>query len=74
MKPFRNDATVNTTNLQQGELIHMYLSFYNVTSIRGFYSITTSLCENNIILWPFPTASKQALVHIIHFILTTLKN
>ena len=32
------------------------------------------LCKNNKIIWVFTTASKQSHVHIIRFILKTLKN
>ena len=33
---FFRDTTVDTTNLQKGELFHMDFEFYNVTSIQGF--------------------------------------
>ena len=48
--------------------------FYNVTYVRGFTSILTVVCENNIMMWLFPAASKQSHVHIIRFIITTFKN
>ena len=41
-------TTVDTINLQPGELIHTDLEFYNITSIRGFTSILTVVSENNI--------------------------
>ena len=52
----------------------MYFAFYNVTSIHGFTSMVTVICEKNRILWVFPTASKISPSHIIGFILTTLNN
>ena len=67
-------ATFDTSNLQPGEIIHTDFTFYNVTSIRGFTSILSVICENTIMLWEFLTASKRAPVHTIRFILTTLEN
>ena len=66
--------TVNTSNLQPGELIHMEFAFYNFTSIRSFTSIITVVCAKTRMLWVFPTASKRAPVRIIRFTLTTLIN
>ena len=65
--------TVDTTNLQPGELIHINCAFYKVTSVRGFTSIITVVCEKTIIIWVFPTASKRSPVQIIYFVLPTLK-
>ena len=65
---------VYKTNLQPVEIIHMYFVFYNVTSIRGFTSLLTVLCENTRILWLFPNTSKRYLVCIIRVILRTLNN
>ena len=42
--------TVDTTNLQPVEIIHMDLDFYNVTSIRGFNSMLNVVCANTIML------------------------
>ena len=67
-------STVDTNNLQPGEHIHMDFSFCNVTSIRGFTSMITVVCENIIMIWLFPTSSKQTHVPIICCVLTTLKN
>ena len=72
MTTFPKGTTVDTGNLQPGELIHMEFDFYNVTSIRGFTSMLTVVCANTRILWVLPTASKLAPVRIIRFILTTL--
>ena len=47
MKNSPKGTTVDTTNLQPGELIHMDFDFYNMTSIRGFTSMLTVVCENN---------------------------
>ena len=67
-------TTIDTTHFQRGELIHMDFVFYNVTSIRGFNSILTVNCSKTISLWISPDASRQDHIHIIRFILTTLKN
>ena len=52
----------------------MYFSFYNRTSVRGFTSMLTVVCAKTVILWIFPTSSKMAPFHIIHFILTKFNN
>ena len=67
-------TTVDTSNLQTGELIPLEFAFYNVTSIRGFTSILNVYCINNRMLWVFPTASQKYPVYIILFILTIVKN
>ena len=66
--------TVDTTNLQPVEIIHMDLEFYNVTSIRGFNSMLNVVCANTIMLWVFPNAPTKSSVHTINLILTTLNN
>ena len=67
-------TTFDTTNLQPGELIHVYFTFYNVTYIRGFTSMLTIFCERTRMIWVLPTVSKLSPVCIIRFILTTLNN
>ena len=42
--------TVDTTNLQSGELIHIESDFYNVTYIWGLTSIITLVCTKTITL------------------------
>ena len=74
MTTINKGPTVDTSNLQTGELVHMDFSFYNVTSVCGFTSMLTVVCAKNIVLWVFPTASKIAPVCIIRFILKTLIN
>ena len=74
MTTINKGATVDTSNLQPGELIHMKFAFYNVTYIRGFNSMLTVVCEKTIMLWVFRTASKIAHVRIIRFILKILMN
>ena len=74
METFPKGTTLDTTNIQLGELIHMHLAVYDVTYIRGLTSILTGLCENTRIIWVFLTASKRVPVSIIRFILTTLEN
>ena len=66
--------TVDTSNLLPGELIHMDVDLYNITSIRGFTSMVTVVFANTIMLCLLPTVSKRAPVRIIRFILTTLNN
>ena len=66
--------TGDTSNLQPVEIVHIDFVFYNVTSIHGFTSILTVVCEKTKIIWEFPTASKLAPIHIISFFLTTLLN
>ena len=67
-------TTVDTTNLQQGELLHVNFAFYNVNSIQVFSSVITVVCEKKGMIWIFATASKQAPVIIIRFILPESKN
>ena len=55
MKIFPKGTNVGTTHLQSGAVIRMYLAFYNVTSIRGFTSMITTVCANIIMIWFFPT-------------------
>ena len=74
METFSKGTTVDTTNIQPGELIHMEFAFHNVTSIRGFTPMLTLVCANTIIISSFTTASKRSPVGIICFILTTFKN
>ena len=74
MKNLLKGTTVDTNNLQSGELIHMEFAFYNMTSIRGLTYMLTVVCIKTRMLWVFPTVSKQSPVFIIHFILTTYKN
>ena len=74
MTTFSKVTTVDTTNLQPGDLIHMEVAFFNVTFIHGFTSMLTGVFAKNIIIWLFHTASKLAPVRIILFILTTLNN
>ena len=67
-------TTVDTSNIQPGELVHMDFSSYNVTSICGFTSIIAVFCAKTRMIWIFQTAPKRAPVRIICFILTTLMN
>ena len=64
----------DASNLQPGELIHIDFSFYNVTSICGFTSRLTVVCENTRMIWVCPTASKYALFSIVQFIMKIPKN
>ena len=74
MTTFPKGTTVDTTNLQPVEVIHVDFSSYNMTFIRDFTSMITVVCENTIIILVFPTASKSSSVRIVCFILTTLSN
>ena len=51
-------TTVDTSNLQPGELVHVDFEFYNVTSIHSFTPMLTVVCAKTIMLWLFPTVSK----------------
>ena len=66
--------TVDTSNLQPRELIHMDFAFYNVNSIHGFTSIITVVYSRTRMLWVFSTTYKQSHVCIIRSILTTPNN
>ena len=74
MTTFHKGTTVDTSNLQPGENIHMKFALYNVTYVRGFTSMITFICATTIMLWLFPTVYKLAPVNIIRFIITTLNN
>ena len=74
MKNPPKGTTVDIKKLQPGELIHMDFYFYNVTSVYVFTSMLTVAWAKNRKLWIFTTASKQAPIRIIQFILRTLKN
>ena len=62
-------ATVDTTNLQLGDIFHLEFSFYNITTIFKFNSILTVVCDKTIMLWILPTTSNQSPVIFIRFIL-----
>ena len=74
MMTINKGTTVDISNLQPGELIHMDFDFYNVTSIRGFTSMLIVVCAKTKMIWVFQTACKISYVRIIRFILTTLIN
>ena len=44
IKTLPKGKTVETTNLQPGEIIHMDFAFYNVTPILGFTSMLDVVC------------------------------
>ena len=67
-------TTVDTSNLQPGEIIHMNLKFYNVTTIPGLNSMLTVVFAKNIMIWVFSTAPNQDSVRIIRFILIKFQN
>ena len=66
--------TLETTNLQSGEILNLESIFYNLTYIRGFTATLTVVYAKTRMLWTPPTESKRALVRIIRFILTTFNN
>ena len=74
MTIFPKSATIDKTNFHPGELLYLDFSLYNDTSIYGFTIIITAVCVNTIMLGIFPTVSNQAIVRIVRFILTKLKN
>ena len=67
-------TTVDTTNIQPVEPIHMEFAFYNVTPIKGFTYMMTSAFEKTRIIWVFNTAPKISPVRIVCLVFTTLKN
>ena len=74
MTTFPKITTVDNSNIQLGELIHIYFALYNVTSICEFTSMLTVISTKTIMIWSLSTEYKQSHVRIIHFILTTLNN
>ena len=58
MTTLTKGTIVDTSNPQPVQLIYMYFSFYNITSIRAFTSMLTVFFEKPMMLWVFPTASK----------------
>ena len=67
-------TTVDISNLQPEELIHMDFDFYNVTFIRGFTYMIAVVCEKTLMIWVLPTSPKRAPIRIICFTLKTLLN
>ena len=74
MATFPKVSTVETSKLQSRELVHVEFSFYNVSSVRGFSSMTTFVYERTRMIRELRTGSKQSPVRIILFILKTFKN
>ena len=74
MTTYPKGKSVETTNLQPGELIHMEFVSYNVTSLRVFPYIITVVCTKTTMLWISPTEYKLDPFSIIIFILTTFNN
>ena len=48
-------TTVDTTNLQSVELIHVYFAFYNMTPVYGFTSVLSVVFAKIRMIWEFPT-------------------
>ena len=65
MTTFPKVTTVDTNDLQLGELIHMDFVFYNVNSTNGFTSMINVVFTKTRMLWLFPNVSKQPPVRII---------
>ena len=74
MTTFPKVTTVDTNDLQPGELIHMDFVFYNVNYNNGFTSMINVVFTKTRMLWLFPTVSKQPPMRIICLIITTLNN
>ena len=51
MKTSPKGTTVDTSDLHTGKRIHTEFDFYNITSICGFNSMLTVVCENTRMLW-----------------------
>ena len=58
MGTFPKVTTVDSTNLQQEELLQIDFSLYNMTSVQGFAYVISLVCAKRIILWIFPAAYK----------------
>ena len=71
---FAGGTTVETTNLQLGDILDLDFTFYHVILVCGFTEILTVVCANTRILWIFPTASKLSPVRIICFVQKKLNN
>ena len=65
MMNFPKGTTVDKTNLQPVELIHMDFAFYILTSVQVFASILAVLFVKTIMLWFFPISSKRSPLRII---------
>ena len=62
---FPKGTTFDITYLQEVELIHMKFVFYNVTSVQGFTSMLSVVCEKTRMVCILPTDSKKSPVRII---------
>ena len=58
---FPQTPTVDTSNLQPGELIYVDFAFYNLTFIRKFISVLTVFCAKNRIVWQYLMYTKDHL-------------
>ena len=65
MTTINKGTTVDTSNLQQGEVVHMGFAFYNVTSIYVFTSMITVVYEKTRMIGILPTTSKIPPLHIM---------
>ena len=45
------ETTVDTINLKLGDILHLDLAFYNVTSIQDFTTIFYAVCYKTRMLW-----------------------
>ena len=55
---FPKGATVDTTNILQVELLHMYFDLYNFTYVWVFTSMLTVVGSKKRVIWIFSIASK----------------
>jgi hypothetical protein len=67
-------SKVSTYKLtRQGQLIQIDISFWNVTSIRGFSSLLSVIDGKDRMLWMFPTANKRPPLELLEFVFTMLQ-
>ena len=68
---FPKVRTVDSINLQPGELIHVDFALSTLTSVHGFTFMLTIVYANNIMPYVFHTPTKRSPIRIIRFVLTT---
>ena len=52
-------TTVDATNLEPEEIIHMEFDLYSVVHIHGFTSMSTVVCSRTRMIWILPTEYKR---------------
>jgi hypothetical protein len=62
--------TVNTPNINPGELLHMDLAFWDVLSHQGFLALLMIIDAKN---WLFCTTIKKPPLHILRWFFTSIR-